>query len=107
MPQISCTVESCHYNSERMCQAEVLHIGGEGASITEATYCESYTNKQNAQNAIEQVTCSGQTDTICCDVDTCMYNQDYRCYLDEIEISSLYNVSNYAHTDCLSFERRS
>ncbi|MEG0388812.1 MAG: DUF1540 domain-containing protein [Niameybacter sp.] len=107
MPQISCTVESCHYNSGRICQAETLHVGGQGASITEATYCESYTNKHNAHNAVEQVAPSGQTCKICCDVNTCANNRDCLCSLEAIEVSSLEQVNNYAHTDCLSFECRS
>ncbi|WP_053983082.1 DUF1540 domain-containing protein [Niameybacter massiliensis] len=107
MPKVSCSVESCYYNNSSVCQAERLQVGGEGASITEATYCESYTSKQNARNAIEQVGYPGQTETICCDVNTCMYNSGWKCSLNEIEISSLCNVSNYAHTDCLSFERNS
>ena len=36
MPTINCSVESCVYNKEKICEAEILQIGGKGANWTES-----------------------------------------------------------------------
>ena len=107
MHKINCTVQKCYYNKEQFCQIETLHIAGKGAGITEATYCKSYTSKDNTHNAVEQNLLTGTTSCICCSVNTCVYNKDKKCSLSEIEVSSLGEVSDCQETDCLSFDRSS
>ena len=104
MPTINCSVESCVYNKQKICEAETLQIGGKGANWTESTCCETYRDSDDAQNVTIEV---GETEEILCKVETCAYNVNKHCSLDEIEVSSLAEVSDYTETDCLSFERKS
>lgn len=106
MPRINCSVESCYYNDEKICQAEILQISGKEARITEATCCETYRDGTYSKNAIDTPVDRGETKEILCKVDTCAYNRDRRCSLNEIQVSSLTEVNSYTETDCLSFERR-
>lgn len=103
MAKINCSVESCAYNNQKICEAETLQIGGKGANWTESTCCETYRGIQEAKNGVAEV---GETEEILCKVETCAYNMGNHCRLSEIEVSSHGDVSNYTETDCLSFERR-
>ncbi|MDF2613247.1 MAG: hypothetical protein K0S71_1033 [Clostridia bacterium] len=101
---ISCSVDSCSYNQEGVCNASILNIGGSGAQITEATSCETYL-KQSEYSNLAQTVRRGHTDTIFCSVDTCAYHDKQHCTLKEIEVGCLKDVDDYTETDCLSFER--
>ena len=103
MPTINCSVESCVYNKEKICEAEILQIGGKGANWTESTCCETYRDSDDVHN---NVTEAGETEEILCKVETCDYNVNKHCSLSEIEVSSHGDVSDYTETDCLSFERK-
>jgi len=102
---ISCSVNSCSYNKEKICGASVLTIGGTGAQITEATCCETYLSREEYSNASEEAN-RGDTEAILCSADTCAYHAKQHCTLNEIEVGSLKEVESYTETDCLSFERR-
>lgn len=105
MPRINCSVESCYYNKQKICEAEVLNIGGKDANITESTCCETYKENVSCQNAVGKSPAQGATEEILCSVGTCAYNIHKHCSLSEIEVSSLGEVDSYKETDCLSFER--
>lgn len=102
---ISCSVESCSYNKDRICSASILNIGGSEAQITEATSCETYLKQSEYSNLAETVS-RGHTETIFCSVNTCAYHAKEHCTLNEIEVGSLKEVDTYNETDCLSFERK-
>lgn len=106
MPRINCSVESCYYNNQKICGAETLQISGKNAHITEATCCETYRDDTHPANLLCAAIEPGETKEIRCKVETCAYNKDRLCSLNEIEVSSLGEVSSYTETDCLSFERR-
>ncbi|WP_054743526.1 DUF1540 domain-containing protein [Cellulosilyticum ruminicola] len=105
MPRISCSVTSCSYNASGICDASALKIVGNNANITEQTSCSTYDGNGRCNNS----TCvsRGETETIGCDVQTCVYNKHEYCSLsDGIEVGNLGTVTSYTDTDCLSFERK-
>lgn len=106
MHRVSCSVNSCSYNQAGICSANILKVGGDRAMITERTYCETFMNRDDYHNALNQLITSGETESILCDVSTCAYYSKHHCTLREIEVGSLKEVENYSETDCLSFERR-
>lgn len=106
MPRISCSVTSCSYNASGVCDASALKIVGNNANITEQTSCSTYDGDGKCSNSA--CVSRGETETICCDVQTCVYNKQEHCSLsDGIEVGNLGTVENYTDTDCLSFERKS
>ncbi|MDF2821800.1 MAG: hypothetical protein K0R15_2241 [Clostridiales bacterium] len=106
MPRISCSVASCTHNNSGICRAGILNIGGRNARITEATCCETYYNKDGLSNSVHGQVSEGETKEIFCSVNTCTYNEEKRCILEEIEVSCLTEVEDYRETDCISYERR-
>lgn len=107
MPKISCSVGSCSYNQGGICDARELKIVGDQANITEQTSCSTYVNNEKASNALEDGVKRGETDTILCEVETCVYHKAHHCSLaDGIEVGQLDEAETYTDTDCLSFDRR-
>lgn len=106
MHSINCSVESCLYNKEKVCQANTVNIGEEGATITEATCCKTYSKKSGYNNMAQGASYSEGVESILCSVNTCAYHKEAHCTLKEIEVSSLKDVETYTETDCLSFERQ-
>jgi len=106
MGSISCSVDSCHYNVEHICGANILNIGGSNARITESTCCETYLKQSKYSNLADQEIQKGNTEVIFCSVNTCAYHEKNHCKLEAIEVSSLKEVETYTETDCLSFERQ-
>ncbi len=108
MPKISCSVASCSYNQGGICDASVLKIVGDRANITEETSCSTYINKEKVSNSVGDEVKRGETETILCEVETCVYHAQGHCSLEDgIEVSNLGEAETYEDTDCLSFERRS
>ncbi len=108
MSKISCSVASCSYNESGICDASTLKIVGDKANITEQTSCSTYISGDKVSNAVDDDVKRGETKTIHCDVETCVYNDRKYCSLtDGIEVSNLGEVETYESTDCLSFERKS
>ena len=108
MPKISCSVGSCSYNQGGICDASVLKIVGDKANITEQTSCSTYNNNQEVGNSLNNEVKRGETETILCEVETCVYhNQDHCRLTDGIEVGQLGEVETYRDTDCLSFDRKS
>lgn len=106
MHRINCSVESCSYNGNKICCANIVNIGGKGAQITEATCCGTYLNKLGYSNLAQYTEDRGYTEAVLCRVSSCAYHKDEHCTLKEIEVGSLQDVEIYTQTDCLSFERK-
>lgn len=108
MPKISCSVGSCSYNQGGICDASTLKIVGEQANITEQTSCSTYVSHEKISNSMDDEVKRGETETVFCEVETCVYhNKNYCSLKDGIEVGNLGEVETYRDTDCLSFERRS
>ena len=109
MPKISCSVDSCFYNQDGICDANVLKIVGDKANITEQTSCSTYINNDKASNALDDEVPRGETEVIHCEVETCVYHDKDYCMLSSrgIEVGNLGQAESYEDTDCLSFDRRS
>lgn len=108
MPKISCSVGSCSYNQGGICDASALKIVGDKANLTEQTSCSTYINNERVSNSLDDGVQRGETETILCEVETCVYHNKNHCTLrDGIEVGNLGAVETYSGTDCLSFERRS
>ena len=108
MPKISCSVKSCSYNQSGICDANTLKIVGDEANLTEETSCSTYIKNEKLNDALEDDALRGETETILCEVGTCVYHKHDHCSLaDGIEVGDLGNVEDYRDTDCLSFERKS
>lgn len=108
MPKVSCSVTSCSYNASGICDASALKIVGNNANITEQTSCGTYVGESCCSNSTCGDVSRGETETICCDVETCVYNKQEHCSLsDGIEVGNLGTVESFKDTDCLSFDRKS
>ncbi|MBE6022165.1 MAG: DUF1540 domain-containing protein [Cellulosilyticum sp.] len=108
MPKINCSVENCSYNQGKYCCASIINVEGKGANITETTCCATFLDRMGYSNLQVDAAChSNELDAILCKVDTCVYNKDRHCSLQEIEVGALTKPEVYTQTDCLSFDRKS
>lgn len=106
MHEINCSVETCIYNMNKVCGASQISVGEEGAEVTEATCCKTFTSKQDVNNQMDMLIDKGSVESIQCSVNTCGYNAEHHCTLNSIEIGSLKEAENFRETDCLSFDRK-
>lgn len=103
MADLKCGVENCSYNADRCCCKGDIMVGGRHAKNEADTCCESFVNKtaDNASNA-----CHPQrTISIDCEASKCVYNSDYKCTADHVDIRGN-NACDCDATNCATFKER-
>ena len=103
MERISCNVESCSHNKDNVCYANRVNIGGKAADIDKETCCGSFLNKLLYSDLTNNVNSKGSCDTLVCFVNTCRYNCNTLCELQNIEVAGP-SAQVYQETKCKSFE---
>lgn len=99
MTNLICNVNSCVHNQCNLCCKEGIQVGGQGATSSVATCCESYEEKNGSfTNSAESPKYSLN---IACDATTCTYNNCHMCEAEAININS--PTSSSSETECASF----
>jgi hypothetical protein len=92
MPKVErCRVSECCYNTDEMCHALAITVGGGGDHPACDTYCD-YRVKGGDQTVIAGIGA--------CKVSECVYNQSLECTAPGITVGR-----GPDEADCLTFER--
>lgn len=108
MHKIKCSVESCSYNQDNCCCANIVNVGGKGSTDNCDTCCGTFLNSLGYSNLAQYTENRGGVDAILCRVSTCAYHSDEHCTLQEIEVGNEKGMDAeiYTQTDCLSFRKK-
>lgn len=100
MPSLVCNVSTCGHNKSNLCCKEGIQVGGENAFTSEATCCESFTEKtKDFLNSTETPQASM---SVICEAENCVYNKIRMCNAESISIAGG-PVSSAGKTECNSF----
>ena len=104
MAELKCGVENCTYNSDRCCCKGDIMVGGSHACDCKETCCESFRNETGSRvkNAVEH---PSRTISIDCEAVRCVYNTNYKCYADHVDISGR-GANDCKETACATFTER-
>ncbi|MDE7057723.1 MAG: DUF1540 domain-containing protein [Lachnospiraceae bacterium] len=85
MTRLDCSVVNCTYNKDNSCCKDNIHVGGQGAKVTDQTCCDSfqerrYDGMRNADDIPSKPT------AVSCDATNCTHNQACKCHADQIEV---------------------
>lgn len=101
MTQLKCSVKNCMYNDDQLCSKGDIMIGGQSATASNETRCESF--KERTGSATNAVGSASKNIQVGCKAENCIYNEDCKCSAQEIGIAGS-NACSCAETECASFE---
>ena len=104
MADLRCGAEGCTYNKDEYCCKGDIMVGGENACDCDETCCESFAEKRGDSftSAMEH---PSPTISIDCEASKCMYNSNYKCVADHVEIRGA-SACNCRDTACNTFQER-
>ncbi|WP_425059929.1 hypothetical protein SCACP_05570 [Sporomusa carbonis] len=105
MAKIDCQVTNCSHNKSGVCYANCVDIVGSSAKKDYDTACGSYLNRLHYSELTNNVLSSGSCDCLKCTVETCTFNSNNLCTLDNIQVSGK-NAEYHTQTECSSFRLR-
>lgn len=104
MADLKCAVENCMYNDQKYCCKGDIMVGGKSACCTDETCCESFaqTREDSFSNAVGEPT---KTISIDCEAVKCMYNSNYKCVADHVDIKGC-GACDCRETACATFKEK-
>jgi len=103
MAIINCRVGVCSHNKTGECYANCVNIVGSSAMEDYDTCCGSFLNKLHYSELTNNMLNPGPCDCLKCTVETCTFNNNNICKLDNIQVGGE-QVYYYAQTGCDSFK---
>lgn len=85
MAELGCGAVSCTYNKNSCCCKGDIMVGGKHADTSDATCCESF-RERSTDAFTSAISHPSQTISIDCEAVKCMYNADYRCKAEHVDI---------------------
>ena len=104
MAELRCAAVNCTYNKDRYCSKGDIMVGGSQAEKSVETCCESFVDKSrdSYKSALDH---PSQTISIDCEAVKCVYNTDYRCKAEKVDIKG--NTACKAEdTICATFKEK-
>lgn len=105
MAELKCGVTNCTYNSENFCCKGDIMVGGTSAMSSEETCCESFRDEKNKMTAKNSLNHPSKTISIDCEAVKCIYNTNYKCYADHVDIKGC-GACDCKETNCATFKER-
>lgn len=106
MTDLKCNVTSCTYNKEHLCSKGDIMVGGKRAQEKDATCCESFSpKKEGMEGYSSSLSHPSHTISIDCEASQCVYNQNYKCMAEHVEISGN-GACNCKETLCATFREK-
>ena len=101
---LKCRVENCIYNKDELCSKGDIMVGGKHASNSEGTCCESFSERKedSFSSALDH---PSRTISIDCEASKCIYNSNYKCVADHVEIRGC-GACDCRETACSTFKER-
>ncbi len=104
MTNLNCGAVSCSYNKDKCCCKGDIQVGGKHASDCENTCCESF-HKRSGDVYTSAISHPSPTISIDCEVAKCIYNADYRCSAEHVDIKGS-NADTSRDTICATFREK-
>ena len=82
--KIDCSVYDCTYNSDGLCAADEIRVGGDTAQTSDDTECDTFTQDDSMTNSVSQNGADGSI--IYCEAENCLYYENNKCDLSSIEV---------------------
>lgn len=104
MADLGCKVGTCLYNKSDCCCKGDIMVGGKSACCEDETCCESFSQSREDSytSALEH---PSKTISIDCEAGNCMYNTNYKCYADHVDIKGC-KACDCQETACATFKKR-
>jgi hypothetical protein len=103
MARINCEVTNCSHNKYGVCYANCVDIVGSSAKEDFDTACGSFLHRLHYAELTNNILGSGSSDCLKCTVETCTFNNNNLCTLDDIRVSGK-NAEYHTQTACVSFK---
>ncbi|MEE1037988.1 MAG: DUF1540 domain-containing protein [Eubacterium sp.] len=106
MAMLTCGAANCTYNKDSLCCKGDIMVGGKQAQNSENTCCDSFREKKCGCNSLTSSTAHpSSTISIDCEAVKCVYNTDYRCKAEKVDIKG--NTASKAEdTICATFKEK-
>ena len=104
MSELTCGVCDCTYNKDRCCCKGDIMVGGKHSCDCEDTCCESF-HKRSGDSFTSAVSHPSQHISIDCEAVKCMYNTDYRCHAEHVDIKGNH-AGTSGETLCATFREK-
>ena len=104
MAELKCGVENCTYNKERLCSKGDIMVGGKHADNADDTCCESFMERRDGAFTSSTAHPS-KTISIDCEAVKCVYNSNYKCVADHVDITGC-GADSSRETSCATFAER-
>ena len=103
MAELKCAVDTCMYNNSERCSKGDIMVGGMRACSCDETCCESFRQRKEGQasNSMNP----GRTISIDCQAVKCVYNKDYKCSAEHVDIKGC-GACDCGETNCATFKER-
>ncbi|ATD56050.1 DUF1540 domain-containing protein [Clostridium chauvoei] len=103
MPKLNCCANNCTHNSENYCCRNQIDVGGENATHSGGTCCESFQESDGSfTNSIQ----SPNTNlSIACNATNCIHNSNCQCDAESVSVSGV-SACTSEQTECSSFYAR-
>ena len=106
MADLKCAVENCTYNEQHLCSKGDIMVGGKHACSCGETCCGSFIQRREGQDAFKSsVLHPSKTISIDCEADKCVYNSNYKCVAEHVDISGV-KAKESMETACATFKER-
>jgi hypothetical protein len=104
MAELQCRVENCTYNKETFCCKGDIMVGGRHADRENDTNCESFAQRREGYDTFSNSTAHVSPHiSIDCEAEKCVYNSDYRCVADHVDIRGA-GAADSMETACATFQ---
>ena len=103
MAELGCGVRNCVYNKEEYCCKGDIFVGGRQAKKEDDTCCESFVDRKG-NTYTSAMDHPSRTIQIDCEAAKCMYNRDYKCHADAVEIEGNRSACSCGETICGTFK---
>ena len=104
MSDLTCKATSCTYNKDCYCCKGDIMVGGKHACDCQDTCCESF-HKRSGDSFTSAVSHPSQTISIDCEAVKCIYNVNYRCKAEHVDIKGS-EAATSRETLCATFQEK-
>ena len=106
MADLKCAVENCTYNDRCLCCKGDIMVGGKHAEDCDGTCCESFFPQREGVDSFKSsVVHPSQTISIDCEAVKCIYNTNYKCHADHVDIKGS-GADDFEQTACATFTEK-
>ena len=104
MAELECMVSNCGYNKERYCCKGDIMVGGKHACNEKDTCCDSFVDEKEGAFT-SSLSHPSKTISIDCEADKCIYNTNYKCYAEHVDIKGC-GAEKCKETACATFKEK-